>query len=158
MEILILAGLILLNGLFSMAEIALVSARKSRLEGQANKGDKKAGEALKLANDALAMPSLAGATPPGATPQASAERANAFRVQAQALSALGQHDAAVTAAGVALDLDQSLGLAQRVLLDLQLLANAHRSRGDTGMAHRYQGLADRAQAAGQALRGDVQAD
>ncbi len=50
MEILILAGLILLNGLFSMAEIALVSARKSRLEVQANKGDKKAGEALKLAN------------------------------------------------------------------------------------------------------------
>jgi putative hemolysin len=50
MEILILAGLILLNGLFSMAEIALVSARKSRLEVQAAKGDKKAAEALKLAN------------------------------------------------------------------------------------------------------------
>lgn len=50
MEILILAGLILLNGLFSMAEIALVSARKSRLEVQANKGDKKAEEALRLAN------------------------------------------------------------------------------------------------------------
>ncbi len=50
MEILILTGLILLNGLFSMAEIALVSARKSRLEVQANKGDKKAAEALKLSN------------------------------------------------------------------------------------------------------------
>ncbi|RYY09075.1 MAG: DUF21 domain-containing protein, partial [Chitinophagaceae bacterium] len=50
MEILILAGLILLNGLFSMAEIALVSARKSRLEAQANKGDKDAREALNLAN------------------------------------------------------------------------------------------------------------
>ncbi len=50
MEILILAGLILLNGLFSMAEIALVSARKSRLEAQANKGDKRAREALVLAN------------------------------------------------------------------------------------------------------------
>ncbi|MFT3677228.1 MAG: hemolysin family protein [Chitinophagaceae bacterium] len=50
MEILILAGLILLNGLFSMAEIALVSARKSRLEAQANRGDKEAKEALKLAN------------------------------------------------------------------------------------------------------------
>ncbi len=49
MEILILAGLILLNGLFSMAEIALVSARKSRLESQANKGDKDAREALNLA-------------------------------------------------------------------------------------------------------------
>ena len=49
MEIFILAGLILLNGLFSMAEIALVSARKSRLEAQANKGDKDAREALNLA-------------------------------------------------------------------------------------------------------------
>ncbi|MFN4316123.1 MAG: hemolysin family protein [Chitinophagaceae bacterium] len=50
MEILILAGLILLNGLFSMAEIALVSARKARLEAQANKGDRDAREALNLAN------------------------------------------------------------------------------------------------------------
>jgi len=50
MELFILAGLILLNGLFSMAEIALVSARKSRLEAQANKGDKNAREALNLAN------------------------------------------------------------------------------------------------------------
>ncbi|MBK6635508.1 MAG: HlyC/CorC family transporter [Chitinophagaceae bacterium] len=33
-----------------MAEIALVSARKSRLEGQASKGDEKAKAALKLAN------------------------------------------------------------------------------------------------------------
>ena len=50
MELFIIALLILLNGLFSMAEIALVSARKVRLEAQANKGDKKAAEALKLAN------------------------------------------------------------------------------------------------------------
>ncbi|MGC4232399.1 MAG: hemolysin family protein [Niabella sp.] len=50
MELLIIALLILLNGVFSMAEIALVSARKARLEAQANKGDKKAREALKLAN------------------------------------------------------------------------------------------------------------
>ncbi|MFT4092698.1 MAG: hemolysin family protein [Niabella sp.] len=50
MEIFIIALLILLNGLFSMAEIALVSARKARLEAQANKGDKKAADALKLAN------------------------------------------------------------------------------------------------------------
>jgi len=48
-EILIILGLILINGLFSMAEIALVSARKARLEGQANKGDKRAKEALELA-------------------------------------------------------------------------------------------------------------
>ena len=43
-------GLILLNGVFSMSEIALVSARKARLETQANKGDKKAKEALELSN------------------------------------------------------------------------------------------------------------
>ena len=49
-EILLILGLILLNGLFSMAEIALVSARKARLEAQANKGDKRAKEALELAN------------------------------------------------------------------------------------------------------------
>ncbi|MBA2498496.1 MAG: HlyC/CorC family transporter [Chitinophagaceae bacterium] len=50
MEIFILIGLILLNGVFSMSEIALVSARKARLEAQANKGNKKAREALNLAN------------------------------------------------------------------------------------------------------------
>ncbi len=49
-EILIILGLILLNGVFAMAEIALVSSRKARLEGQANKGDIKAKEALALAN------------------------------------------------------------------------------------------------------------
>lgn len=50
-EIFIILGLILLNGLFSMAEIALVSARKSKLELQASKGDKQAKDALKLSNN-----------------------------------------------------------------------------------------------------------
>lgn len=50
MEIFILLGLILLNGVFSMSEIALVSARKARLEAQANKGNARAKEALDLAN------------------------------------------------------------------------------------------------------------
>lgn len=49
-EILIILVLILLNGVFSMAEIALVSARKARLESQATKGDARAREALDLAN------------------------------------------------------------------------------------------------------------
>jgi len=49
-EFFILLGLILINGLFSMAEIALVSARKARLESQANKGDLRARAALDLAN------------------------------------------------------------------------------------------------------------
>jgi CBS domain containing-hemolysin-like protein len=39
LEIIILLCLIFLNGLFVMAEIALVSARKSRLENMADKGD-----------------------------------------------------------------------------------------------------------------------
>jgi len=49
-EVLIILFLIVLNGLFSMAEIALVSARKARLEAQAARGDKDAAAALKLAN------------------------------------------------------------------------------------------------------------
>lgn len=51
MEIFILFGLILVNALFVMSEIALVSARKARLEHMADKGDKKAAVALKLANN-----------------------------------------------------------------------------------------------------------
>ncbi len=47
-EIIILFILILVNGLFVMSEISLVSARKGRLEGLANKGDSKARAALFL--------------------------------------------------------------------------------------------------------------
>lgn len=46
MEILIILILILINGVFSMAEIAMVSARKSRLESAAKRGDKNAKTAL----------------------------------------------------------------------------------------------------------------
>jgi putative hemolysin len=49
-EFFLILFLIILNGLFSMAEIALVSARKARLEAQAAKGDTDAAKALKLAN------------------------------------------------------------------------------------------------------------
>ena len=49
MEIFIIIGLILLNGLLSMSEIALVSARKARLELEAKRGNKSAKTALKLA-------------------------------------------------------------------------------------------------------------
>ncbi len=49
-EVFIILGLIIINGLFSMAEIALVSARKARLEAQSTKGDEKAKQALALAN------------------------------------------------------------------------------------------------------------
>lgn len=50
MDIFILGILILVNGLFSMSEIALVSARKARLEGQADRGDKKAKLALEMSS------------------------------------------------------------------------------------------------------------
>ncbi|MFZ1857050.1 MAG: hemolysin family protein [Chitinophagaceae bacterium] len=51
MEIFILLLLILINALFVISEIALVSARKSRLESQAERGDEKARRALILANN-----------------------------------------------------------------------------------------------------------
>ncbi|HPH85612.1 MAG TPA: hemolysin family protein [Ferruginibacter sp.] len=51
MEVFILLGLIFLNALFTMSEIALVSARKGRLESMANKGDEKAKVALTLAEN-----------------------------------------------------------------------------------------------------------
>ena len=51
MDIVILLFLILINGLFVMSEIALVSARKGRLESQAEKGDERARVALELSNN-----------------------------------------------------------------------------------------------------------
>jgi putative hemolysin len=51
MEIIILLVLIFINGLFVMSEIALVSARKARLELQAEKGDAHAKRALELSNN-----------------------------------------------------------------------------------------------------------
>ncbi len=51
MEIIILLVLIFINGLFVMSEIALVSARKARLETQAEKGDTSAKRALELSNN-----------------------------------------------------------------------------------------------------------
>ena len=51
MEIVVILGLILLNGLLSLAEIALVSARKARLESEARKGKKSAQTALDLAHN-----------------------------------------------------------------------------------------------------------
>lgn len=51
MEILILVSLILLNGIFAMSEIAIVTARKSRLTALAHNGNSSAAIALKLAED-----------------------------------------------------------------------------------------------------------
>lgn len=51
MALIILLLLIFVNGLFVMSEIALVSARKARLENMAEKGDTKAKKALELSNN-----------------------------------------------------------------------------------------------------------
>ncbi|QEC43597.1 hemolysin family protein [Pseudobacter ginsenosidimutans] len=51
MEILIILLLILINGIFSMSEIALVSSRKFKLEAAARKGNSNARKALELANN-----------------------------------------------------------------------------------------------------------
>jgi putative hemolysin len=51
MELFILGILILINGLFTMSEIALVSARKSKLESQAERGDLSARTALELSQN-----------------------------------------------------------------------------------------------------------
>ena len=48
MEIAILFALIILNGLFAMSEIALVTARKARLQKLIDEGDKAAAAAVKL--------------------------------------------------------------------------------------------------------------
>ena len=51
MDIAILTALILLNGVFAMSEIALVTARKSRLQRLAEDGDKSAGTAMRLGEE-----------------------------------------------------------------------------------------------------------
>ncbi len=48
MEILILVSLILLNGVFAMSEVALLTARRPRLAALANNGDKLAAAAIRL--------------------------------------------------------------------------------------------------------------
>lgn len=50
-DVALLFGLICLNGLFSMSEIALVTARRARLQVMAENGDKRAQAALQLQED-----------------------------------------------------------------------------------------------------------
>ena len=49
-EIVVIFSLIMANGVFAMSEMAVVTARKSRLQDWANKGDARARAALELAN------------------------------------------------------------------------------------------------------------
>lgn len=50
-DIIIIIGLILLNGLFAMSEIAIISARKHQLEKHSREGSRGASVALRLASD-----------------------------------------------------------------------------------------------------------
>jgi putative hemolysin len=50
-ELVIILALIILNGFFAMSELAVVSARQSRLQNMANEGNIRAERALKLAED-----------------------------------------------------------------------------------------------------------
>ncbi len=54
-EILVLVILLLLNGLFVMSEMSVVSSRKARLQQQANEGNKRASAALDLAQNPQAF-------------------------------------------------------------------------------------------------------
>ena len=51
MDVLILVVLFLLNGIFAMTEIAIVSSRKVRLQQWADEGNRGAAAALKLADE-----------------------------------------------------------------------------------------------------------
>jgi putative hemolysin len=50
-ELSIILILVIANGVFAMAEMAIISARKARLQQMANEGDQRAAAALALAND-----------------------------------------------------------------------------------------------------------
>jgi hypothetical protein len=105
------------------------------------------------ANSSTAAASSASAAL--AVAQNSNDRANALRVRAQANAALGQHAQVVADAQQALALDQDLGLPSRVLADLVLLQRASQALGDAAATARYSALAQRAVAAGAALRGEA---
>jgi tetratricopeptide (TPR) repeat protein len=81
----------------------------------------------------------------------SAEQANALRARAQAQAQLGQHSAVIADASAALALDRSAGQAARVLLDLQLLAAAHRALNQLDQAQYFDNLAARSAEAQQAV-------
>jgi putative hemolysin len=55
MEVLLVFGLVLLNGLFAMAELAMVAARRARLAKLADEGDRSAAAALRLHDDPTPM-------------------------------------------------------------------------------------------------------
>lgn len=117
------------------AQLSALTTLRARAELLANN----AASAAISASDALA------------SAQNNFDRANALRLRAQANAAQNLHAQVMVDAQTALVLDQDLGLAQRVLLDLQLLQRAHTGVGDSATAARYGALAARASAAATAL-------
>lgn len=81
------------------------------------------------------------------------DRANALRLMAQSQLLLGAPRQALAQAEAALVLDQASGTADRVALDLDLIAQSHRAEGNTLLAGRAQALADQSRAARRGLQG-----
>ena len=117
------------------AQLSALTALRARAELFANN----AASAAISASNALA------------SAQNNFDRANALRLRAQANAAQNLHAQVIVDAQTALVLDQDLGLAQRVLVDLQLLQRAHTGVGDSAAAARYGVLAARASAAATTL-------
>jgi len=85
-----------------------------------------------------------------------AERANALRLSGRAQRALGDHAAAASALAQALTIDRTLGLSDRVALDLVAAAENESTRGDAAAAREfYQRAIDVYLAAGNAAAADA---
>lgn len=115
---------------------------QSRIALQQGRAD----QAMVWANDALKNIAATG------RPSSTTEQANALRMRALAALALQQPRAAADDAQAALALDQTLGLAARVVDDLHALVDAYRALGDTAQTQRQQALLDVAVAARLALQ------
>lgn len=71
------------------------------------------------------------------------EYANALRYMSEARLMRGEFAAALRLADEALVVDKSLGLPEKIRLDLLLSASAHEGQGDTGQAGRFRERASR---------------
>ncbi len=135
-----------------LAALQVLQARIALQQGQAPQALVQAGSALKSIAS-MAHPERKEAQ--NSTYFFAVEQANALRVRALAALALQQPRAAADDAQAALVLDQSLGLAARVVDDLRVLVDVYRALGDTAQTQRHQALLDVAVAARLALRGTV---
>jgi tetratricopeptide (TPR) repeat protein len=83
----------------------------------------------------------------------STHRADALRLRAEASMGLGRSRDAMADVQAALGIDQRNGLAEAVILDLDLLARLHSAAGEADLGARQQALAERARAARRTLLG-----